>query len=61
LRTRLDAMPNTHVYYPRQDFCSDNGAMIAFAGAMRHSAMIKQDVPTFSARPRWPLDELSPP
>jgi len=61
LRTRLDTMPNTHVYYPRPEFCSDNGAMIAFAGAMRHLAMIKQDVPTFSARPRWPLDELSPP
>ncbi|HDY84633.1 hypothetical protein LCGC14_0959220 [marine sediment metagenome] len=61
LRTRLDEMPNTHVYYPRPEFCSDNGAMIAFAGAMRHLAMIKQDVPTFSARPRWPLDELSPP
>tara|TARA_R110001583_G_scaffold183598_1_gene342270 strand:+ start:5478 stop:6485 length:1008 start_codon:yes stop_codon:yes gene_type:complete len=61
LRTRLDALPNSHVYYPRPDFCSDNGAMIAFAGAMRHSAMAKQAVPTFSARPRWPLDELSPP
>lgn len=61
LRTRLDAMPNIHVYYPRPEFCSDNGAMIAFAGAMRQSAMTKQAVPTFSARPRWPLDELSPP
>lgn len=61
LRTRLDAMPNTHVYYPRPEFCSDNGAMIAFAGAMRQSAMAKQAAPTFSARPRWPLDELSPP
>jgi N6-L-threonylcarbamoyladenine synthase len=61
LRIRLDAMPQTHVYYPRQEFCSDNGAMIAFAGAMRQSAMVKQAVPTFSARPRWPLDELSPP
>ena len=61
LRARLDAMANIHVYYPRPDFCSDNGAMIAFAGAMRQSAMTKQAVPTFSARPRWPLDELSPP
>ncbi|MDO7596922.1 MAG: tRNA (adenosine(37)-N6)-threonylcarbamoyltransferase complex transferase subunit TsaD [Pseudomonadota bacterium] len=61
LRTRLDAMPNAHVYYPRPEFCGDNGAMIAFAGAMRQSAMTKQAVPTFSARPRWPLDELSPP
>jgi N6-L-threonylcarbamoyladenine synthase len=61
LRARLDAMPNAHVYYPRLEFCGDNGAMIAFAGAMRQSAMTKQAVPTFSARPRWPLDELSPP
>ena len=61
LRTRLNAMPHLDVHYPRQEFCSDNGAMIAFAGAMRESAMEKQDVPTFSARPRWPLDELSPP
>jgi N6-L-threonylcarbamoyladenine synthase len=61
LRARLDAMPNAYVYYPRPEFCGDNGAMIAFAGAMRQSAMTKQAVPTFSARPRWPLDELSPP
>ena len=61
LRARLDAMPNARVYYPRPEFCSDNGAMIAFAGAMRQSAMTKQTVPTFSARPRWSLNELSPP
>ena len=61
LRKRLDAMSQIQVYYPRPEFCSDNGAMIAFAGAMRQSAMIKQPIPTFSARPRWPLDELSPP
>jgi N6-L-threonylcarbamoyladenine synthase len=61
LRARLDVMPHIKVYYPRQEFCSDNGAMIAFAGAMRQSAMVKHDSLTFSARPRWPLDELSPP
>lgn len=61
LRARFDAMPNARVYYPRPEFCSDNGAMIAFAGAMRQSAMTKQTVPTFSARPRWSLNELSPP
>ena len=61
LRKRLDAMSQIQVYYPRPEFCSDNGAMIAFAGAMRQSAMIQQPIPTFSARPRWPLDELSPP
>lgn len=61
LRIRLDAIPNSDVHYPRQEFCGDNGAMIAFAGAMRQSAMVKQAVPTFSARPRWPLNELSQP
>jgi len=61
LRARLDAMPMISVYYPRPEFCSDNGAMIAFAGAMRQFAMVKQDKPNFSARPRWPLDELSAP
>lgn len=61
LRARLDSISQVNVYYPRPEFCSDNGAMIAFAGAMRQSAMVKQDKPTFSARPRWPLDELSKP
>ncbi|MFW5450025.1 MAG: tRNA (adenosine(37)-N6)-threonylcarbamoyltransferase complex transferase subunit TsaD [Methylophagaceae bacterium] len=61
LRARLDAMTNLNVYYPRPEFCSDNGAMIAFAGAMRQLAMVKQPRPTFSARPRWPLDELTAP
>jgi N6-L-threonylcarbamoyladenine synthase len=62
LRARLDSLHGITVHYPRQDFCSDNGAMIAFAGAMRQDALVKDtNPPTFSARPRWPLDELSPP
>ncbi|SFK05684.1 tRNA (adenosine(37)-N6)-threonylcarbamoyltransferase complex transferase subunit TsaD [Methylophaga sulfidovorans] len=61
LRNKLDAMKGVEVFYPRQAFCSDNGAMIAFAGAMRHQAMKHQDVPSFTVRPRWPLNELSPP
>ncbi len=61
LRTRLSAMPTIDVYYPRPEFCSDNGAMIAFAGAMRASSLKTKQKPIFSARPRWPLNELSPP
>lgn len=61
LRDKLDAMPGVEVFYPRQQFCSDNGAMIAFAGAIRKQAMQVQDKPTFNVRPRWPLDELTPP
>jgi len=46
------------VYYPRPSLCTDNGAMIAFAGwYRRHEA---QNAGSIIARPRWPLDELLP-
>ncbi len=49
------------VYYPELEFCTDNGAMIAFAGAMRLKA--NPNLATynysFNVRPRWPLSELS--
>ncbi len=48
------------VYYPELEFCTDNGAMIAFAGAMRlerNPALATRDY-AFNVRPRWPLDEL---
>ncbi len=48
------------VYYPELEFCTDNGAMIAFAGALRLAAnpsAAKRDY-AFNVRPRWPLDEL---
>jgi N6-L-threonylcarbamoyladenine synthase len=62
LRKKLSAIPGLKVYYPRPEFCGDNGAMIAFAGAMRVNQGNKTANNTsFSARPRWPLNELSPP
>ncbi|AFJ03158.1 YgjD/Kae1/Qri7 family, required for threonylcarbamoyladenosine (t(6)A) formation in tRNA [Methylophaga frappieri] len=61
LRQALNALPGKQVFYPAMRFCSDNGAMIAFAGAMRQQAM-KPDMPAiFTVRARWPLDELTPP
>jgi N6-L-threonylcarbamoyladenine synthase len=48
------------VFYPELEFCTDNGAMIAFAGAMRlqlNPAAAKRDY-AFNVRPRWPLEEL---
>ena len=48
------------VFYPELEFCTDNGAMIAFAGAMRlmaHPDAAQRDY-TFNVRPRWPLNEL---
>ena len=44
------------VYYPRLEFCTDNGAMIAYAGLQRLKAgQINQNI---EVKPRWPLNEL---
>lgn len=45
------------VYYPRKEFCTDNGAMIAFAGYQRLKAGQQQDL-SIGVTPRWPLDTL---
>lgn len=45
------------VFYPRPEFCTDNGAMIAYAGLQRLKAGTDADL-TFKASPRWPLDTL---
>jgi len=45
------------VYYPRPIFCTDNGAMIAYAGALRLAAGQSEPL-AFGARPRWPMNEL---
>lgn len=48
------------LYFPRLEFCTDNGAMIAYAGAFRLLAgeCSGADV---TVRPRWPLDEMAVP
>lgn len=65
LRTALNAAAQKKrfkVYYPELQFCTDNGAMIAFAGAMRlksNPEAAQRDY-AFNVRPRWPLNELQP-
>ena len=57
LRERLDseaARNNLEVFYPKLEFCGDNGAMIALAGALRLQAGAVGSH-QFSVKPRWDL------
>ena len=47
------------VFYPDLEFCTDNGAMIAFAGAMRLQQQAPQRDYRFIVKPRWDLQELN--
>jgi N6-L-threonylcarbamoyladenine synthase len=58
--TRMAKEESWRVYFPRLEFCGDNGAMIAYAGCQRLLAG-HTEPPEISARPRWPLSELAPP
>ncbi|WP_144392062.1 tRNA (adenosine(37)-N6)-threonylcarbamoyltransferase complex transferase subunit TsaD [Pleionea sediminis] len=46
------------VFYPRPEYCTDNGAMIAYAGYCRFK-MGERETLQIKARPRWPIDELT--
>ena len=45
------------VFYARPEFCTDNGAMIAYAGMVRFKSGATADLGV-TVRPRWPLAEL---
>jgi N6-L-threonylcarbamoyladenine synthase len=63
LRASLAALGRrigVRVYYPRPALCTDNGAMIAYAGWCRHTHAARDWPPRIIARPRWPLAELGP-
>ncbi len=45
------------VFYPRPEFCTDNGAMIAYAGCQRLLAG-QEDGEEIIIHPRWPMDQL---
>ncbi|MFQ8718127.1 MAG: tRNA (adenosine(37)-N6)-threonylcarbamoyltransferase complex transferase subunit TsaD [Enterobacter hormaechei] len=60
LRAKLAEMMQKRrgeVFYARPEFCTDNGAMIAYAGMVRLNAGATADL-SVSVRPRWPLAEL---
>ena len=77
LRERLRQTANefgARVFYPRPELCTDNGAMIAYAGYVRltdanlikradavaHDNAVRGDAVNYSfdVRPRWPIEEI---
>ena len=57
LREKLKAMADEtggRVFYPRPEFCTDNGAMIAYTGYVKISAGRSEPL-EFAAYPRWPI------
>jgi len=63
LRARLQEMTarraGGRVCFPRLDLCTDNGAMIAFAGALRLEAG-QHESAEVKVTPRWDMATLSP-
>lgn len=60
LRAQLNAAAQQRgctVFYPDLEFCTDNGAMIAFAGAMRLQQALRSY--RFDIKPRWDLQQLN--
>ena len=64
LRESLSSRAQTigcEVFYPPLEFCTDNGEMIAFAGALRLQQVRLEGIKSdggFSVKPRWDLHEL---
>ena len=66
LRTALEAAARRRgfdVFYPELELCTDNGAMIAFAAALRvaQSPPLARGAQAFTVRPRWELAVLNQP
>lgn len=64
LRETLHKMGQKHhfkAYFPDLKYCTDNGAMIAIAGALRLEQQIPAVENVIKAYPRWSLEQLSSP
>ena len=55
--TQLSSKNNFKVFFPAFEFCTDNGAMIALAGALRYHLSAKNDF-KYTVKPRWRLSEI---
>jgi len=56
---KLGTMENTRVYFPSPEYCTDNGAMIAYAGALR-LLRGQTDESAVDVLARWSLESLIP-
>ena len=54
---RLMEEQKAKVFFPRSEFCTDNGAMIAYAGYLRLKAGQSESL-NFQAKPRWPMETI---
>ena len=52
----IEPRENCHFLFPSMKLCTDNGAMIAYAGLMRYEEKLFDKL-SFKPKPRWPLDE----
>jgi N6-L-threonylcarbamoyladenine synthase len=60
--SKLELENKVKIFYPRLEFCTDNGAMIAYAGCMRllhTNDNINNAANNIEVFPRWPLSKLS--
>ncbi|NKB78222.1 MAG: tRNA (adenosine(37)-N6)-threonylcarbamoyltransferase complex transferase subunit TsaD [Gammaproteobacteria bacterium] len=64
--TKVTADLGAQVFYPRSEFCTDNGAMIAYAGYVRSKMIpdsntsnpIDSEQASFDVKPRWSLENI---
>ncbi len=62
LRAKLNGLSQSHAtqtFYPRHEFCTDNGAMVAYAGFRRLQAGFSDANLQIETKARWSLDEFS--
>ncbi|MFZ2726487.1 MAG: tRNA (adenosine(37)-N6)-threonylcarbamoyltransferase complex transferase subunit TsaD [Methylococcaceae bacterium] len=57
--TEMTAKEQASLHFPRLQFCTDNGAMIAYTGCQRLLAGQFQDNLSIIAKPRWSINELT--
>lgn len=56
--TKMAEQENARTYFPRLEFCTDNGAMIAYAGCQRLLAGQHENL-EIHVKPRWPVSDLN--